>query len=148
MICHRPSLELSACGTKPQAPFYMKEKERKEVMTWMKNLKFPDGFATGFRRVVNLKIGMLTGLKIHDYHVIMEWILLNMLWGYMHQDVWKTLAELSYFVDNCVLKKSRKKWRSWRKRLRCYYASWRKYFLPDGLIKCNIYLFIFRTKLR
>jgi hypothetical protein len=50
----------------------MKAKERKEVMTWMKNLKFPDGFADGFRRTVNLKSGKLIGLKSHDYHVIME----------------------------------------------------------------------------
>jgi hypothetical protein len=79
----------------------------------MKNLKFSDGFAAGFRRAVNLKIGKLTGVKSHDYHVIMEWLLPNMLWGYVHQNVWKTLAELSSFIDYCVLKKSRKKgWRS------------------------------------
>jgi hypothetical protein len=53
MICHRPSLELTARGTKPQAPFCLKAKERKEVMMWMKNLKFPDGLAAGFRRAVN-----------------------------------------------------------------------------------------------
>jgi hypothetical protein len=72
MICHRPSLELSARCTKTHAPFCLKAKERKEVMTWMKNLKFPDGFMVGFRRAVNLKIGKLTGVKSHDYHVIME----------------------------------------------------------------------------
>jgi hypothetical protein len=66
MICHWPSLHLSACGTKPPAPFCMKAKKRKEVMMWMKNLKFPDGFAAGFRRVVNLKTGKLTGVKSHD----------------------------------------------------------------------------------
>jgi hypothetical protein len=32
VICHWPSLHLSARGTKPQALFYMKAKERKEVM--------------------------------------------------------------------------------------------------------------------
>jgi hypothetical protein len=37
-------------------------------MTWMKNLKFPNGFVTGFRRVVNLKTGKLIGVKSHDYH--------------------------------------------------------------------------------
>jgi hypothetical protein len=55
MICHWPYPHLSTCGTKPQALFYMKAKERKEVMTWMKNLKFPDGFADGFRKAINLK---------------------------------------------------------------------------------------------
>jgi hypothetical protein len=81
MICHRPSLELSTRGTKPHALFCLKAKERKEVMTWMKNLKFSNGFAAGFRRVVNLKIGKLTGVKSYDYHVIMEWLVPNMLWG-------------------------------------------------------------------
>jgi hypothetical protein len=75
MICHWPSLHLTACGTKPQAPFCMKAKERIKVITWMKNLKFPDGFVAGFRRAVNLKTGKLTWVKSHDYHVIMEWLL-------------------------------------------------------------------------
>jgi hypothetical protein len=108
MICHRPPLHLSAHGTKPQAPFCMKAKERKEVITWMKNLKFPYGFATSFRRVVNLKTGKLTGVKSHDYHVIMEWLLPDMLRGYVHKDVWKTLAELSYFYRQlCAKNKER-----------------------------------------
>jgi hypothetical protein len=108
MICHQPSLKLSAHGIKPQAPFYMKAKERKEVMMWMKNLKFLDGFAAGFRRAVNLKIRRLTGLKSHDYHIFIEWLLLNMLWGYVHQDVWKMLAELSCFHRQMCAKEIKK----------------------------------------
>jgi hypothetical protein len=38
----------------------MKAKERKVVMTWMKNLEFFDGFAVGFRSAVNLKTEKLT----------------------------------------------------------------------------------------
>jgi hypothetical protein len=108
MICHQPSLHLSGHGTKPQALFCMKAKERKEVMTWMKNLKFPDGFAAGFRRVVNLKTWKLTGVKSHDYHVIMEWLLPNMLHGYVHKDVWKMLAELCYFYTQLCAKQIKK----------------------------------------
>jgi hypothetical protein len=108
MICHRPSLHLSARGTKPQAPFCMKAKERKEVMTWMKNLKFPNGFATGFRRAINLKTGKFTGVKSHDYHIIMEWLLPNILRGYVHKDVWKTLAEPSYFYRQLCAKEIKK----------------------------------------
>jgi hypothetical protein len=74
----------------------------------MKNLKFFDGFAAGFRRAVNLKIGKLTGVKSHDYHVIMEWLLPNMLWGYVHQNVWKTLAELSSFYRLLCAKEIKK----------------------------------------
>jgi hypothetical protein len=77
-------------------------------MMWMKNLKFPDGFAAGFIRDVNLKTGKLIGVKSHDYHVIVEWLLLNLLWGYMHKDVWKTLAELSYFYRQHSTKEIKK----------------------------------------
>jgi hypothetical protein len=101
MICHQPSLELSECGTKPHVPFCLKAKERKEVMTWMKNLKFPNGFGAGFRRAINLKTWKLTRLKSHDYHVIMEWLLPNML-------RWKTLADLSYFYRQLWAKEIKK----------------------------------------
>jgi hypothetical protein len=110
MICHRLSIELLECGHKPCALFCLNPKVRKEVMMWMNNLKFPDGFAAGFRRAVNLKTRKLIGVKSHGYHVIREWLPPNMLWEYVHQDVSKTLAELSYFYRQlCVLKKSRKK---------------------------------------
>jgi hypothetical protein len=104
MICHQPSLHLSARGTKPPTPLCIKSKERIEVMTWMKNLKFPDGFVVGFRRVINLKTGKLIGVKSHDYYIIMEWLLLNMLWAYVYKDVWKTLAKLSYFYRELYAK--------------------------------------------
>jgi hypothetical protein len=54
-ICNRPTLELNERGGKPRAPFCLKPKERKEVMSWMQDLKFPDGYATGFRRAVNME---------------------------------------------------------------------------------------------
>jgi hypothetical protein len=77
-------------------------------MTWIKNLKFLDGFAADFRRAVNLKIGKLTRVKSHDYHIIMEWLLPNMFRGYVYQDVWKTLAELSYFYRQLCAKEIKK----------------------------------------
>jgi hypothetical protein len=77
-------------------------------MTWMKNLKFPDGFAASFRMAINFKTGKSTGVKSHDYHVIMEWLLPNMLHGYVHKDAWKTLAELSYFYRQLCAKEIKK----------------------------------------
>jgi hypothetical protein len=82
--------------------------ERKEVMMWMKNSKFLDGFSAGFRRVVNLKTWKLIGVKSHDYHIIMEWLLPNMLHGYIHKDVWKMLTELSYFYRQLCAKEIKK----------------------------------------
>jgi hypothetical protein len=74
-LCNRPSLELKVNGGKPCASFCLKPQQKKEVMWWMKRLKFPNGYAVGLRRSVNMMIGKLNGLKSHDYHIIMERLL-------------------------------------------------------------------------
>jgi hypothetical protein len=48
-VCNRPSLELDERGGKPCAPFCLKVKDKKEVMRWMKRLKFPDDYAVGLK---------------------------------------------------------------------------------------------------
>jgi hypothetical protein len=65
----------------------LKPKERKEVMNWMQDLKFPDGYATGFRRVINLETRKINGLKSHEYHIFMERRLPLMFHGYLNDDV-------------------------------------------------------------
>jgi hypothetical protein len=48
-LCNHPSLELRVNVGKPHASFCLKPQQRKEVMRWMKGLKFPDGYAVGLR---------------------------------------------------------------------------------------------------
>jgi hypothetical protein len=48
-LCNHPSLELKVTGGKPRTSFCLKHQQRKEVMRWMKGLKFPDGYAAGLR---------------------------------------------------------------------------------------------------
>jgi hypothetical protein len=36
-------------------------------------------------------------LKTHDYHIIMERLLPVILRGYLDNEIWEALAELSYF---------------------------------------------------
>jgi hypothetical protein len=96
-LCNRPTLELKETGGKPRSSFCLKPQQRKEVMRWMKGLKFLDGYATGLRRSMNITTGKLTGLKSHDYHIIMERLLPVIFWGYLDETVWMVLAELSYF---------------------------------------------------
>jgi hypothetical protein len=86
-LCNRPSLELKFSGGKPRAPLCLKPKERKEVLIWLQNLKFPDGYAVSFRRAVNLYFGKLSGVKSHDYHIFMERLIPVMFHGYLNDDV-------------------------------------------------------------
>jgi hypothetical protein len=68
-LCNHPSLELKVNGDKPRASFCFKPQQRKEIMRWMKELKFLDGYATGLRQFMNMMTEKLIGLKSHDYHI-------------------------------------------------------------------------------
>jgi hypothetical protein len=86
-LCNRPSFELKSSGGKPRAPFCLKPKEGKEVLIWLQNLKFPDGYVAGFRGAMNLESRKLSGVKCHDYHIFMEILLPVMFHGYLNDDV-------------------------------------------------------------
>jgi hypothetical protein len=72
VICDRPTQVLRENRGKPKADYCLKPKQQKEVMKWMKDIKFPDGYAADFRRSVNLKTMKMNRLKSHDFHIIME----------------------------------------------------------------------------
>jgi hypothetical protein len=42
VICDRPTQVLRENGAKPKVDYCLKPKQRKEVMKWMKDIKFPD----------------------------------------------------------------------------------------------------------
>jgi hypothetical protein len=74
----------------------------------IKNLKFPDGYITDFRRAVNLDTEKLSGVKSHHYHMFMERLILVIFHGYLNDDVWMTLAELSHFYRQLCAKEIKK----------------------------------------
>jgi hypothetical protein len=98
LICNRPSLEIKSRGGKPRAPFCLKARDRKEVLIWLKNLKFPDGYTAGFRRAVNLDTRKLSVVKSHDYHLFMERLLPVMFCEYLDDDVWTTFSWKDSFL--------------------------------------------------
>jgi hypothetical protein len=103
-LCNRPTQELDENGKQTHAQFCLKPKRKNEVMEWLQNLKFLDGYATRFRRVVNSKTKNITRLKSHDYHIMMERLLPIMFRGYFKVSIWKVLAELSYFYRQLCAK--------------------------------------------
>jgi hypothetical protein len=74
-------------GGKPKADYCLKSKQWKEVMKWKMDLKFPNGYAAGFRRSMNLKTMKMKGLKSHDFHIIMERLVPVMFRGYVSDAV-------------------------------------------------------------
>jgi hypothetical protein len=100
-LCNRHSLEAkrNAKGnlTRPLASYCLKPTERKEILRWLKKLKFTDRYASNTKWVVNINIGKLNDLKSHDYHIIIERLILVMFCGYFNADLWKIFAKLSHF---------------------------------------------------
>jgi hypothetical protein len=86
-VCNSPSLELNKRGGIPRAPFCLKIKDRKTCeYEGRKN----------------------SWLKSHDYHIIMQRLLHVMLPGYLDDDIWEALAELSYFYRQLCAKEIKK----------------------------------------
>jgi hypothetical protein len=98
MLCDRPTQVLNDNAKPPRALFCLTSKYKIEVMRWMEKIKFPDGYAVGLKKAVNLKMGKLTGLKSHDFHILMEMIIPVMFRGYMLDAMWQAIAELSYLL--------------------------------------------------
>jgi hypothetical protein len=107
-LCDRPSMDAkpNARGNlkRPKAPCYLKPTERKEVLRWLKILKFLDCYAANIKWAVNVGTGKLNGLKSHDYHIFIERHMSVMFRGYFKADLWKMFAELSYFYRQICAK--------------------------------------------
>jgi hypothetical protein len=150
LICSQPTLELGENEKKPRAPYSLKPKRKKQLMKWLKNLKFLDGYATGFRRSVNLRTSKFSGLKSHDYHIIMEILLPVMFHGFVKNEVWKALEELSYFYRHLCAKEIKKEMiEKLEQQIPVFVCKLeKKNFLRVSSIQCNIYLFTYHMKLR
>ena len=76
MYCRRPSLHLQQHGSgrvyKPKANYYLFKKQQQEVLSWMKELSFPDGYASNISRCVKEAQCKVSGMKSHDCHVVMQ----------------------------------------------------------------------------
>jgi hypothetical protein len=109
MLCDRPKqvIPKPILGKKwkrHKADFVLSREQRKEVLEWIQNLMFPDGYAANLRRGVNLTNLKLKGPKSHDYHIWIERLLPVMVRGYVPEHMWQVLAELSYFFRQLCTK--------------------------------------------
>jgi hypothetical protein len=113
-LCDRPKLEmLPPRGDKPwrrhKAGYNLEKKQRKEVIQWIQMLMFSDGYAANLRRGANPSTGRVLGMKSHDYHIWIEWLLPSMVRGYVPKYVWEVLVELSFFFRQLCAKELSKK---------------------------------------
>jgi hypothetical protein len=108
MICNRPSLNLvqknNGKWDRPRAPFCIDKNDKPIILQWFKELKFPDAYVANIRRGVDLQHKRILGLKSHDYHIFIERLLPVVFRGFLPDNVWRSLVELSYFYRQLCAK--------------------------------------------
>ncbi|XP_019158513.1 PREDICTED: uncharacterized protein LOC109155282 [Ipomoea nil] len=71
--CRRPELKQNLVTRKfPKACYTLDKPAREALCEWVRNLKFPDGYASNMSRCVDMKKLKLFGMKSHDCHVFMQ----------------------------------------------------------------------------
>ena len=84
--------------TKPKAWFNIGRPAMREIILWVKmQLMFPNGYAANLKSGVSLEKMKIFGLTSQDWHIWLERVMLVMLCGFIPEDEWLVLAELSYF---------------------------------------------------
>ncbi|GKC19929.1 hypothetical protein Tco_1022079 [Tanacetum coccineum] len=71
--------------------------DRKKFCQFIKGVKLPDGFGSNFKHKVTDNDTNITGLKSHDYHIMMQRLLPYGLQQYLPPNVAKPLIELCLF---------------------------------------------------
>jgi hypothetical protein len=135
-LCDHPLLEVktNAKGnlTRPRASYCLKPAERKEILKWLKKLKFPDRYAANIKRAVNVSTDKLNGLKSHDYHIIIERLLPVMLRDYFDIDLWNMFIEFSYFYRQLYAKQvSKTMMQKFEKEIPILVCKMEKVFSPE-----------------
>ncbi|XP_035546653.1 uncharacterized protein LOC118348671 [Juglans regia] len=76
--------------------------ERRSFCARLSEVKFPDGFASNIARCVNITEGKIIGMKSHDCHIFMQYLLPVVIGGYLRPDIRGALIEFcSFFKELC-----------------------------------------------
>ncbi|XP_058775718.1 uncharacterized protein LOC131649992 [Vicia villosa] len=86
----------------PPARYTMSSIEKAKFCQILKDVRFPDSYASNIGRCINAKECKISGLKSHDYHVLFERIVPLAIRGLLPKDACDPLIELSlFFGDLC-----------------------------------------------
>ncbi|GLU18471.1 hypothetical protein SLE2022_347700 [Rubroshorea leprosula] len=108
LYCVRAQLHLyyDSFGTlcKPNASYALDAQQKRCLCTWLKQVRFLDGFASNISRCVNLNELRLSELKSHDCHVFMQCLIPIAFHGFLLNSIWGPLTKVSnFFRALCAL---------------------------------------------
>ena len=88
---------------KPKASYTLTKEQKKELCSWVKSLKLPDGYSTNISRCVNESECKFSGFKSHDCHIFMQRLLPVAFRDLLPKPIWEALTDLStFFKDICA----------------------------------------------
>ncbi|GLT47934.1 hypothetical protein SLA2020_215870 [Shorea laevis] len=87
----------SDAGKKPTATYVLSKAQRKSICQWLKELRYPDGFASNISQCVNMQEARLFGMKSHNCHIFMQSLLPIAFRDLLPKQVWEPLVEISEF---------------------------------------------------
>ena len=97
-MCDRPKIAIDpeSCPNRiPKAVYNLTTEQQQALMNWMKELKFPDGYASNIGRCVHVDGRKLSGMKSHDCHVFMQRLLPIAFKELLPTQLWNAITELS-----------------------------------------------------
>jgi hypothetical protein len=81
----------------PNARYTLSKKKKAAFCDFLREVKFPDGFASNISRCINADGTKVQGLKTHDCHILLQRILPAAMRGFLDKDIYEALAELGKF---------------------------------------------------
>ena len=91
-------------GTDQEPHSALKKNDMATILQQFQDLKFSDAYAANLTCGVNLLQRKIFGLKSHDYHVFIERLLPVAFRGFIPDNIWCCLAELSFFYRQLCAK--------------------------------------------
>ena len=90
--------------TMPPALYKLSKEEKEILWKFLEGVKMPDGFASNIKRCVDVKACKVSGIKTHDYHVILQKLLPLIVRSLVPKDVVIPLIDLSRFFNGICSK--------------------------------------------
>lgn len=81
----------------PEAPYALSRELAHAFYQFLRELRFPDGYASNFAKCVSSDGTKVQGLKTHDCHILLQTILATRLRGQVSKDIYEAIAQLGRF---------------------------------------------------
>lgn len=89
---------------KPHPTYTFSKNEREKFISFIRSVKFPDGYASNISRCINMNDNSMAGYKTHDCHILLQRLIPAGVRGNLRQDIGTTLVELGTFFRSLCCK--------------------------------------------